>query len=594
MSKYKLLTAVTIGLFCLLFVRLGHLQLVRGEQYLQMADANRFHTQVLPAPRGVLLDRYQQPLVVNKKAYFHHLDQAAVYSKKEPVSREKAMELMAQNSDQISYQLRRYYQYPWALAHALGYLAPVTLEEVKTGQVSLDSWTGKLGLERQFEQQLRGQPGKQIYEVDTWGKKLRLIEQTEPRAGLDLPTSLDPYLSQRAYQALGDNKGAVVILDAASGQVLSLVSKPGFSANDLSFARDELGAEQARQQAISNYFQDENKVFFNRAVSGAYPPGSVFKLITALAGLDSQSLDASRTVLDEGILKVGDYQYANWYYTQYGRTEGSVDLVKAIARSNDIYFYKAAEWTGPDKLAEYGRLFGLGQTTGIELAPEAKGLMPDPAYKEQTLGERWYLGNTYHLGIGQGDILVSPVQLAGVVQAIANQGDLCQPSLIYSQEQTSCHGLGFDQSDLDLVLEGMLAACSPGGTAYPLFEFNQERDASLSPLAQIERGRVACKTGTAEFGPADERGYRQTHGWLAAIVGVNRERLEEQASQVESCKADELRCQWLKSVVEHGFPREIVILTLVESDDNQPFKEGSRDAGPVVEKIISWMRDEAS
>lgn len=604
MKKNKILFFLTTLGFALLLVRLAHLQVVRGENFLVMADANRFHSQTLPAPRGVFLDRYQQPLTTNRKLYYKQKDEDAVFSSQELINRDEALKLMIEAPSQVNYQIRRNYPYSWSVAHTLGYTAPVTLDELEEGQAKMEDWTGRLGLERQLQAKLAGKKGKIVYEIDTWGKKQRVIQKDEPKPGVDVSLTIDPYLSQQAYQALGDSRGAVVILDADTGEILSLISKPSFNPNDLSSKLSDPGAELKRQQIIQSYFKDERKIFFNRAVSGNYPPGSVFKLITALAGLDTEALDKNKTVLDEGTLKVGEYEYANWYYTQHGRTEGEVNLVKALARSNDIYFYKAAEWTGADNLAKYARQLGLGQQTGVELSPEAEGLVPDPAWKEKTLGERWYLGNTYHMGIGQGDILVSPIQIAQLVQAISNQGEMCQPTLINRKDRINCQGTGFQEEHLNLVLDGMIQACSEGGTAYPLFKYNShftDQSVSLNPRVKIDQGGIACKTGTAEFGPADERGYRKTHAWLAAVAGFKPEQFKNQYEEL-GCQlllqedgelsdgARELeRCQWLENIKEHGFPKELVIVTLVESDDEEPFKEGSADAAPVVEEIVDWV-----
>ncbi len=619
-------------LFCLIvagtglfLLRLVHLQIVRGQSYLTLAEENRFFRQEIPAERGVILDRFGQPLVFNRKLYVKSVQAEQVFSQKLPIERSEALRLMATDSAQVNFELRRLYQQPWVLSHVLGYTGAVSAEDLLEHEdLKVNDWLGKLGLEKVFEKQLHGQDGHQVVEINTLGQRQRMLSELEAQSGNNVKTSLDPYLSKLSYEALGANKGSVVIMDADNGQVLSLVSKPSFNANDFSFPEISPDLEQQRQQRIQDYFSDDNQVFFNRAVSGAYPPGSVFKLVTALAGLDSGELDADRSVVDEGILKVGEYEYANWYYTQYGRTEGEISLERALARSNDIYFYKAAEWTGAEKLAQTARDLGFGQATGVELSGEASGLVPDPAWKEKTLGERWYLGNTYHFGIGQGDMLVTPLQVAGMVQALANQGEKCTPHLVLTEDQRQCTGVGYDEDDINLVLAGMLRACAPGGTAYPLFDFARTAGlgagdettggsgvvGEIDPAevgAWLEKGALACKTGTAEFGGADARGYRKTHGWLAAIMDVDVEEIaKETASEAETdekaaSESAELgvendvlldRQSWLEKVKEQGYAQRLVIVVLVESDEAQPFKEGSHDAGPVVKAIVEGVRGE--
>jgi penicillin-binding protein 2 len=380
------------------------------------------------------------------------------------------------------------------------------------------------------------------FEVNALGKTQRLLSTTAATYGRNLQSTLDAQLSTLAYQAMKGKQGAVVILDAKNGAVLTLLSAPSFDPNLFNDSK-------LHQKEIRAYLQDERKVFFNRALSGSYPPGSVFKLVTAVAALQESAIDADSQVQDEGVLKVGDFSYANWYYTQYGRVEGAVDLQKALARSNDIFFYKAAEWLGPTKLANYSRMFGLGERSGIEAMSENRGLVPDPAWKEKQRGEPWYLGNTYHFGIGQGDLLVSPLQVASMTQAIANQGVLCQPTLL-SEKAVQCRSLALDQDNVDQVIKGMVSACSSGGTAYPIF-----------PLNEKYPNLVACKTGTAEFGAADDRGYRPTHAWLTAIVNLLPEQLPH-------------------------LPRQLIITVLVESDEAKIYREGSQDAAPVVAEIL--------
>jgi penicillin-binding protein 2 len=352
-----------------------------------------------------------------------------------------------------------------------------------------------------------------------------------------------------------------------------------------------------------------------------------------LAGLETGAINADTSVLDEGILRVGDYEYRNWYYTQYGRTEGEISLVRALARSNDIYFYKVAEWTGPDKLAEFSQLLGLGKKTGIELNAEAAGLIPTPSWKEKTLGEPWYLGNTFHMGIGQGNILTSPIQIAQLTQAVANDGELCSARLINLSQPTesssaesieqeqNCAQLSLNPDNLALVMNGLLGACSPGGTAYPFFTHNQQmlnNQEGLSYEEQFEAGAVACKTGTAEFGAVDEQGHRKTHGWFTLILDTEQiqalaaelDSVEETTSETETLpqpiqfttqlpeESEETQAavsekfnhtSWLKSIQQQALPEKLVITVLVESDEQEPFKEGSEHAAEVAKAIVDWM-----
>jgi len=607
-SRWLFFSTVSICLSFVLIARLLDLQLYQGALFRVKADDNRFFTLTLPTERGVFLDRYAQPLVWNTRRYFEVSNTTNLHQTRTPIERDKALSLMATQSASVVATLERTYRFPEAFSHVLGFVGSVTAEDLaKKIPVTMQEQLGKLGLELTQQSLVRGLEGKERYEINALGLRQKKVATIAPTAGENVQTTLDPYLSEVAYRALGGQKGAVVILDASTGEVLSLVSSPAFDANVLTTVAVDPVAAQSRKETIQRYFSDPQQLFFNRAIDGVYPPGSVFKPIVALAGLESDKIDGTTVVVDEGTLKVGEYEYGNWYYRQYGRTEGPLSLVKALARSNDIYFYKAAEAAGPDRVARMARMFGLGLPTGIELRPQASGLVPDPAWKEKRLGEQWYLGNTYHYGIGQGDLLVSPIQMAQATQAMANEGVRCPPTLL-KKSARSCTELGLKTENVSLVLEGMLDACSSGGTAFPFFEYNTERRVlGGSVESDLAAGAMACKTGTAEFGAADANDHRKTHGWFVAILGTDQKMLtgnEEESlvstssAQLEQVKIvsheSELRAavsrsEWLSQIQATGFPKKLVFVALVEGDTEHPFREGSADAAPVVKKVVDWM-----
>lgn len=608
-TRIRLLTwyALMGSIFTLLAIRLGWLQLLKGDLYVEAADDNRFFSLTIPAPRGLITDRYEEPVVWNERSYVRVSDVTQLYPVMEPIPRETALELLATDSAQVSTHYERHVAMPEALASVVGYVGDITAEDLQRNpNLVLSDQLGKSGLERLYNQQLQGIAGKDVYEINALGLRQRVSQHQPPQIGQELRTTVDPYLSQVAYQALGENKGSVVILDADTGEILTLVNSPSYNAQIMNSHPIEEQEIRERQQTIQAWLTDATQPFFNRATSGAYPPGSVFKMVTALAGLENESITTETEVVDEGILKVGEYAYGNWYFRQHGRTEGTLNLVRAIARSNDIYFYKAAEWAGPKAVANMARLLGLGEITGLGLGTEQAGLVPDPEWKERTLQEPWYLGNTYHYGIGQGDILVTPIQIAQYIQALANQGTMCAPHLTHLKD-SPCHEVGVQDKNLETVLMGMIEACSPGGTAYPFFPRNQAlRDASKDVAANLDRGVMACKTGTAEFGPADEQGYRATHGWFVSIVQPQLASQELEAeettatdsaqvtpvsnlSQVDPNNKNQLYAQWRREVAEHGFPSRLIFVALVESNEENKFREGSQDAAPVIKEVLTWM-----
>lgn len=559
-------------LFSFLFLRLFDLQLVQGKELRQQSENNRFFKKRVLADRGVFLDRFGQQLVYNKPLYYKLSQPQKLYSERQVISREEALKLFVAQPQSVFVEQYREYIDPLAFSQVLGYVGKVTREDLqKDEELHLEQVIGKTGLERVMEKQVRGTDGGETYELNARGEIQRSVALQPAIAGENITLSIDKDLTLKAYELMQGKKGAVMVGDAESGEVLALVSTPTYESNLFTTPTSSTEEGKKRKEQIQQLFTDPRQLFFNRALAGAYPPGSVFKLVVAAIGLERKAFDTSTIVVDEGVLKVDEYQYGNWYFRQYGRVEGPVNITKAISRSNDIFFYKAAEWIGPDKLAESSRLFGLGTKTGIELPSEANGLVPDPEWKLKTIGERWYLGNTYHYGIGQGDITVTPAQVFQFTSAFANRGKMCSPTLIKGATG-KCKELGFSEENIQAVKEGMIQACSTGGTGYPFFEWNETHDQ-----------KVACKTGTAEFGGTiNEKGHRRTHGWFTAVAELGGSRIETQGSNSASQSAE----------IQKGvYPRKIVFTVLVESDDEQPFKEGSRDAGPIAFELLKWIEE---
>ena len=544
-NKIYLFLGFLIIAFLILAARLFELQIIFGDKNRALAEGNRIRKEILPAPRGMIYDRNGKELVRNVPIYRKMSNtncQASVGECFEIISREEALKMEAEGrEDELRMDIGREYLYGEALAHVLGYLGEVNAEEVKSGRYKLGDLVGRMGIEQEYDEILRGQDGGEIYEVDSQGRKIREIGKIEPVPGKDLYLSLDAELAKTAYESLEKKLGAVVASDPQNGQILVLVSSPSFDPNIMMDKLKDQGSQ--KLEALLN---DQRKPFFNRAVSGVYPPGSTFKIVTAVAGLEEGKIDAKTTWNDTGEIKVGDYSYKNWYFTQYGKTEGEINLVRAIKRSTDTFFYKVGEWVGPQKLSEWAKAFGLGRKTGIDLPGEASGLVPSPEWK-QKIGGHWFLGNTYHFAIGQGDILATPLQINMMTNIIANGGKLCKPAVRQKQNDNSkfkteeiCQDLKLKTTTLALVKEGMEEACSPGGTAFPFFDFQP---------------RVACKTGTAEFGDLKNR----THAWFTVFA---------------------------PAVSSDGEP-QITITTILEGEG-----EGSYAAAPVAKKILeAWFNE---
>lgn len=442
---------IFLGLVFLgLWIRLFYLQVVKGEENRELAEENRIKVIKIPGLRGVIYDRKGQILVRNR-----------------PEGRE--------------------YIYGEALAHVLGYLGETSSEELEDYYKAGDI-VGKMGVEKGNDKVLRGIDGGVLVETGSQGEVIREIKEQEPKEGKSLTLTLDLGLQKKAFQELKARKGVIIASNPKNGQILALLSSPSFDPNIFILQTKD----------IDKVLNDSSQPMFNRAIAGLYPPGSIFKIVTAIAGLEEKKIDKSTLVEDTGEIKIGDFVYSNWYFTQYGKTEGMVDIVKAIKRSNDIYFYKVGEWLGIGRLVEWAKYFDLGARTGIDIPGEAQGLIPTPEWKKKTKLESWYLGDTYITAIGQGNLQLTPLQVNQMSSVIASSGLLCQPHLLKDKDDL-CQKLKIKPKNLALVKEGMKQACEEKGTGWPFFDFSPS---------------VGCKTGTAEYGDPQDR----THAWFTVFA----------------------------------------------------------------------------
>jgi len=548
---------VVVGLS--LVFKLFALQVVQGQKYSQLSDSNRLRTLVIHAPRGVIFDRNGVPLVFNIPGFLQ-ITKDKSGTKSVALKKEDALAQIAKGARNIEVDSLRQYPYKDAMSQILGYIGQISKDEVKSenflGYQPTD-WVGKSGIEQTYEHMLRGTDGRQLLEVDAMNTVTRLLGRNDPLPGQDITLTVDTKLQQAAYDASDSMKKGAVIVSRPDGEILALVSKPSFDPNLFTLDKTYKSASTSAYTKISDILTDgENHPLLNRAIGGVYPPGSTFKLVTAVSGLETHVIDDQFGITDTGILKVGDFSYANWFYTEYGKKEqGKVDVVRAIARSNDIFFYKLGEKLSVDKLSKTAKEFGLGNILGIDLAGEAAGLVPTKQWKEKVIGEKWYLGDDFHFGIGQGYLLTTPLQVNSWTQVIANGGTLYQPHLIKgSSPVVKNKGIVSDKT-LELVRKGMIESCSPGGVAFPLFDF-KVKNASLkidgkdiqsvaSASADYRKISVACKTGTAQHG--DDKTL--PHAWITLFAPA--------------------------------YHPQVVVTVLVESSG-----EGSVVAAPIAKKVL--------
>jgi penicillin-binding protein 2 len=469
-----------------LFLRLFQLTIVKGNYYRNLSEQNRIREIIIEAPRGEIVDR-----------------KGFAIAKNLPPN-------ISIEAKRISSQ--RIYQSPEAISSIIGYRQIADNNDLKNDRcqykLKLGDRTGKKGIEKLFDCQLRGQSGKKLVEIDAQGRYLKTVNVIPPKSGDKIQLALDLNLQKKSYELVKNQKAAIVVTNPQTGEILASVSTPGFNSQDF---EDQINPN------IKKYLIDKNNPLFNRVTEGTYPPGSLFKLVVATAGLEEKAVDEKTQIEDTGTIKAGPLTFGNWYFLQYGKTEGMVDIIKAIKRSNDVFFYKVGEKTGEDKIKKWADIFGLGKHTGIGI-DEVEGTIPSSFWKKEVLKENWYLGDTYNLSIGQGYVGVTPLQMAMVTSVFANGGFLCQPQLLKVQsakiKDQRCKKLPISQKTLTFIREGMKQACSTGGTGWPLFDFSIRTDPVKQQGQSLKKISVACKTGTAESHAASG----MPHAWITVFA----------------------------------------------------------------------------
>lgn len=503
-SKWRptLFLLLCIVLFFVILLRLFHLQIIWGKENLKLADGNRIVVKVIHAPRGVIFDRNGKILASNSPAFrlFDRDNQKTRF-----ISREEALELEVKNDPGVlglEVDNIRSYLMGEKMAHVLGYVGEISKEQLKDPyykNYKQGDRIGKSAIESQYEKILKGVDGGEIIEIDSKGEKLRTLRRESPIPGQNIYLSIDSALQEKIYSLMEDTLtkvgsccGGAVAMDPSSGQILALVSLPSFDPN--------LFSSNVSEGTISEIFSRADAPVLNRVTDGTYPPGSTFKIISSLAALSSGKITPRTVFVDNGVIYLGTFKFTNWYFTQYGKVEGPVDLVKALKRSNDTYFYEVGRTVGENLLVEWSKKLKLGGKLGIDLPQEATGLVPTDSWKRETYGEVWYPGDTLHMAIGQGFVLTTPLQILGITSYIAAWGNLFKPQLLLTDFKPKVLVSNLiDQDKIKIIKNGLEQVTKSGGTAWPFFTF---------PIT------TAGKTGTAEYGDPKNR----THAWYTGYA----------------------------------------------------------------------------
>jgi penicillin-binding protein 2 len=551
-QRLPLLAAFIILFAVVLFFRLWFLQVVKGATYQELAESNRIRPIKLRPPRGVIYDRSGRPMVENvltfdvslvpedasyldetirklapivrmkPEAIRKALDDAEdVRGKYEPVKLveeapwDEVATVEARQDDLpgviVEPEHRRYYPYGGMASHQFGYIGKVSQAQKKQEQADTGMLIGQGGLEKIYDKLLRGTAGRRMIQVNAAGMKVKDLGIEEPKPGIDLYLTLDLDVQRAAEEALGERAGAVVAMDPNSGEILALVSHPTYDPN--LFPR---GISPKDWVKLSN---DPSHPLYNRAIQSVYPPGSTFKIVVSLAGLDSGKIDPDEKITCTGSLRTGRRSFRCWKKGGHG----VVDFHKGLVESCDVYFYTMGDRMGFDLIAEYARKLGLGSKTDIALADEKAGLVPTAAWKRERVREPWYPADNFINSIGQGFLQVSPIQAAQMIGAVANGGVFYQPLLLKRtrNRETGAEKIFapvekrravFSREALEQVRSALLGVTSEaGGTAH----------GAATPLAT-----VAGKTGTAQVIAQKVAGGKlsettQDHAWFVAYAPAN-------------------------------------------------------------------------
>lgn len=520
-SRSIMLGIMQLTLLFMVVFRLYYLQVYQADKYKTLADENRISTRLLVPARGIIYDRHGIILAGNRQNFqamiipeqTHSIDAALnLFKKIMPLSAdeekkirkdikrnrgfvpiklkdnltwEQATQILLNAPDLpgiiIDEGLSRNYPYGNIMAHIIGYVAAVSDKDEKDDPLlEIPGFKiGKSGIERLYEQELRGKAGNVKLEVNAYGRIMKEIELIDGIAGNRVDLSLDVRLQQKAYELLGEESGAVVMMKVDTGEVLAFASAPSFDPNMF-----------ANGLSVENWKKlngDEKKPLLNKAVSGLYSPGSTFKMVVGLAALESGMLNANKHSQCAGKMLLGNHTFHCWKKEGHG----ALNIIQALQHSCDIFFYETAQKTGIAKIASMARKFGLGHKTGIGIENEKDGIIPDAEWKKKRFGESWQLGETIISGIGQGYILTTPIQLAVMVSRIANGGYEVVPTFrkVDPSNKPKFKHLGISPQNLDIVKRGMYEVVNvAGGTALgAAFNFNGQQMAGKTGSAQVKR-----------------------------------------------------------------------------------------------------------
>ncbi|MFH1996151.1 MAG: penicillin-binding protein 2 [Candidatus Omnitrophota bacterium] len=533
--RSHVLRGAVVGMYCLLAFSLMHIQLIRSAEYRMLSDRNIIRVIPIEAPRGRIFDRNNKVVVDNKLSFdvsviYHELSKAgrdkiaAILSdalgaskKKirsrieeaklnpfipavvfEDIGKSRAILLQERLFDItgiiVESRAKRDYPHKEDGSHLIGYLGEVNrkeLERLKPYGYRIKDLVGRGGLEDYYNGYLMGKGGGFLVEVDNRGRQVRVLGLKEPKSGKDLHLTIDIEIQKEAEKLLEDKKGAIIVMKSDTGEVLALVSRPGFDPNV--FVSSEGSPERVR------LMRDKNYPLLNRALSGTYPPGSVFKIVVASAALEYRKGYEWKTFECDGAYVLGRRSFRCWY----DRGHNKQHMREGIKNSCNVYFFNLGKELGVDRIESFANRFGFGRPSGIDLPGEAAGLVPGRLWKRLRMRSSWYMGETLNFSIGQGYLLATPLQALGMMNVIADGGKLVRPFIVRRIGDTDitsvrANSIGLSDATVEILSQSLVKVVN-------------DKDGT-GRLAKVEGVKMAGKTGTAQVSG------KKSHSWFSGFA----------------------------------------------------------------------------
>ncbi|MEW6377549.1 MAG: penicillin-binding protein 2 [Thermodesulfobacteriota bacterium] len=562
-ERYKYFVAFAGIAFFLLFIYLWYLQVIKGSEFRRLSENNRIRIRENPADRGMLLDRKGHVLAHNRPSFEVYLVPEDLKANPEVLIKVGKILNMAPNEIKerlqsqkrrppfkpvkiksdidwnelallesnrvhlpgliVNVRPRRAYNHGPLASHLIGYIGEVDENELRQWRefpYRMGALIGKYGVEYCWEDDLRGVDGGRQIEVDALGREIKPLQSVEPFPGNNVFLTIDFDVQQVAEEAFQDKNGALIAMDPQTGRILAMVSKPCFD--------PDLFARNISPEDWKSLLENPHTPLQNKGIQGQYPPGSIFKIITAIAGLESEVITPNTPFTCTGFYPYGNREFRCWKEGGHG----TLSLHRAIVESCDIYFYQVGLKVGVDQLAHYAREFGLGRPTGILLPHEKPGIVPTTSWKKRRFGVPWYSGETLSLSVGQGYLNTTPLQLVTLISAIANDGKFFLPQVVERVEDIYGNRLKeyppfemgkvrLSEKTLRVIQEALMGAVNePHGTGW------------ASALKEV---KVAGKTGTAQVvrmpenfkkGDMDRMPLKfRDHAWFVAYAPFENPRI---------------------------------------------------------------------